>query len=229
VHTYTFASGATQALDASTVASFLGAFGTIGAVIVALFVQVYLVWRRRPALTMDISSDANDEHVVVIKDSQEAPTVVEVWVRLRVLAKRNRRTARGSRVQLVKVKRPEQDAVQLIVPSGPMIWSSVGPQPQSIISGMWLMLDVLRYRVESPGYPPHQLEVEVGYDFAPADRQSVLAGTGRYELTMLLGADDGRTSMWRLTFDHVPNSDATSDDELRALIQNIELTKLRTK
>lgn len=221
-------SNTSQSWGVDTIATSLEAFGTIAAVIVALFVQVYLVWRRRPSLTMSIASSADEEDMVIIADSDSNPTIIEVWVRLRVYAKRSRRTARGAQVRLVKVKRPRKEDVQLVVPGGPMIWSSIGPQPQSILSGMWLRLDVLRYRVATPGYPPHQLEVEVGYEFAPTDKQSVLADEGRYELTMLLGADDVDASTWRLTFDHQPNSAARTDEELRALIRNVELKEVRT-
>ncbi|MCA1607314.1 MAG: hypothetical protein LC775_18020 [Acidobacteria bacterium] len=214
------------ALKADTVAGFLEAFGTIAAVIVALFIQVYLVRRSRPVLMMELSNCESDEDFVVIRSRDGA--VVEFWARLRVVAKSGRRTARGAQVRLVKVTRAADDPSDLIVPSGPMIWSSVGPEPQSILSGMWLRLDVLRYRIRDNKYP-RQLEVEVGYDFDIADQQAVLCGSGEYCLTMLLGADDGETSKWELRFEHAPNAEAKSDDELRHLIRNVRLRRIATR
>jgi hypothetical protein len=216
---------ATSKLSAATIISLLESLATVAAVLVALFTQVYLVRARRPSLTMTISNDAAMEDVVVIR-SPDGNTV-ELWIRLRVEAKSKRRTAREAQVRLVKVKRPARDASCQIVPSGPMTWSSTGPQPQSILSGMWLRVDVLRYRVRSPGYADHQLEVEVGYEFSPKDRQSVLNEEGEYEIVMLLGADDGDTTTWAFIFNHHPNLEAQTDDELRRLIRNIRLLRLR--
>jgi hypothetical protein len=216
---------ATSKLSAATIISLLESLATVAAVLVALFTQVYLVRARRPSLTMTISNDAAMEDVVVIR-SPDGNTV-ELWIRLRVEAKSKRRTAREAQVRLVKVKRPAQDASCQIVPSGPMTWSSTGPQPQSILSGMWLRVDVLRYRVRSPGYADHQLEVEVGYEFSPKDRQSVLNEEGEYEIVMLLGADDGDTTTWAFIFNHHPNLEAQTDGELRRLIRNIRLLRLR--
>jgi hypothetical protein len=96
---------------------------------------------------------------------------------------------------------------------------------------MWLRLDVLRYRVRTPSYRK-QLEVEVGYDFLADDEQTVLDGAGEYELVMLLGADDGDTTKWKLTFVHDPldshpGLSAATDDELRSLIRDVRLTQVK--
>jgi hypothetical protein len=71
-----------------------------------------------------------------------------------------------------------------------------------------------------------QLEVEVGFDFKPDDKQTVLSGDGEHSLELLLGADDGDTSRWRLRFDHYPNRDAQSMEQIQALIRNVRLETL---
>jgi hypothetical protein len=208
------------------IANYLEAFGTIGAVIVALFVHVYLAWRKRPHLMIappvgDTSPESTEDFVVIRSANEK---IVEFWVRLRVCAKAGKRTARNVQARVAQVRRLDgpQDSV---VPSGPLIWSSVGPTPQSILSGSWLRLDILRYRIEHPIYR-RQLEVEVGYEFDPKDMQTVL-GNGRYELDFLLGADDIDTSHWRLTFEHNANPLAATDEDLSAQIKIISLVELR--
>lgn len=211
-------------MSAATIISLLESLGTVAAVLVALFTQVYLVRARRPSLTMTFSDNPAMEDIVITRSPDG--DVIELWIRLRVEARSRRRTAREAQVRLVKVKRSPQDTNRQGVPSGPMIWSSTGPQPQSILSGMWLRVDVLRYRVRSPGYPDHQLEVEVGFEFSPKNTQSVLGAEGEYELVMLLGADDGDTTAWAFIFNHHPDPEAKKDDEIRRLIRNIRLRKL---
>jgi hypothetical protein len=182
--------------NSQLLANYLEALGTIGAVIVALFTQVFLAWRKRPRLTIkspigDASPESKEDFIVIRSPEDASEKVIEFWVRLRVFAKEGKRTARNVQARVVQVRRLDgpQDRV---VPSGPLIWSSVGPVPQSILSGSWLRLDVLRYRIEHPEYK-RQLEVEVGYEFSPRDTQAVL-GNGRYALDLLLGADDIDTS-----------------------------------
>jgi hypothetical protein len=137
-------------MDLNVLANFLEAFGTISAVVVALVTQVYLVRRRRPHLTMTVSERPEDEDILVVK----SPTgdIVELWIRARVLAAERRRTAVGAQVRLTKVVRSANDLNRQIVPSGPMIWSSVGAEPQSILPGMWLRVDILRYRIRDPEF-----------------------------------------------------------------------------
>lgn len=211
----------TSRLTVATIISLLEALATVAAVLVALFTQVYLVRARRPSLAMTVSDDVASEDIIIIR-SPNGDTV-ELWIRLRVEARDKRRTATGVQVRLAKVTRPVHDTNRQVVPSGPMAWSSVGPQPQSILSGMWLRLDVLRYRIRSSDYPDHQLEVEVGYHFRPDDQQTVLGAEGEYEVVMLLGCNDGDTTTWTFAFDHHPNPAAKTDHELRALIRNIRL------
>ncbi len=217
--------------DSQLIANYLEAFGTIGAVIVALFVHVYLAWRKRPHLTIaspvaDTSPESAEDFVVIRGADGADKKIVEFWVRLRVCARAGKRTARNVQARVAQVRRLDgpQDRV---VPSGPLIWSSVGPAPQSILSGSWLRLDVLRYRIEHPIYR-RQLEVEVGYEFDPKDIQTVL-GNGRYALDFLLGADDIDTSHWRLTFEHNANPLAETDEDLSAQIKIINLVELRSE
>ena len=230
---------------ASLIASYLEAVGTIGAVLVALFAQVYLVRRRRPVLWLELHDDTAHEDLVVTANSTR--TIVEYWVRLRVVAAAGRRTAVGALVRLEKAARlgdteshrpseanespenlpeaqPERSETacqpKTPVPSGPMIWSSLGETPQSILSGMWLRVDVLRYRHKTPKYA-RQLEIEVGYHFDENDTQTVLQDPGRYSITMLLGADDAETTRWELQFDYFGLVD--DDGDVRSIVSGLKL------
>lgn len=125
--------------NSQLLANYLEAIGTIGAVVVALFTQVYLVWRKRPQLT--IKSPAGDpspesaEDFVVIRSAEGADEkIVEFFVRLRVCAKVGKRTTRNVQARVTQVRRLDGPHDR-VIPSGPLIWSSIGSTPQSILSG----------------------------------------------------------------------------------------------
>jgi hypothetical protein len=70
-------------LTSELIASYLEAIGTISAVILALFLQVYLVWKRRPRLSLEYSAGvgSNDYRNV------EKVDFCEHWLQFRVVAK----------------------------------------------------------------------------------------------------------------------------------------------
>ncbi len=192
--------------DLGVVAQFLEAFGTIAAVVVALFTQVIRERVRRPKLWLEYSANSEDEDLVIIdrRDIQH----VTYWLRLRVCAKEGRRTARGVQLRLIKVGK---EGGGVVVPSGPMIWSSVGPQPQNLLSGMWQRVDIIKYSIISGN--ELDARIQVGYDFEPDDPQVTLNEPKKYVLHFLLGGDDVDSSHWTLTVSHPTWKD---DDVLTA-------------
>lgn len=213
-------------LDSQLIANYLEAFGTISAVIVALFTQVYVSWRRRPHLTIkspigDTSLESSEDFVMI---RSLDGSIVEYWIRLRVCAKAGKRTAKNVQCRVVQVRRLDGHH-PIVVPSGPLKWSSIGPAPQSIIAGSWLRLDIMAYYIKHPECEK-SLNVEIGYDLSRGNDQTAL-GNGTYTLDLHLGADDTNTTYWRLTLKHEEDPLAESDEEIRTQVKIIELVELR--
>lgn len=217
-----------MALNSQLVANYLEALGTISAVIVALFTQVYLTWRKRPRLTLKCpvgdSGPEGSEDFVMIRSPDGG--IVEYWMRLRVCAKAGKRTATNVQCRVAQVRRLDGPH-QVVLPSGPLNWSSVGPAPQSILAGSWLRVDVLAYYVRHPE-TKKSLNVAIGYKFSRGHYLTALSN-GTYALDLHLGSDDSDTSYWRLTLEHTENPSAESDEEIRTQIKIVELVELRNK
>lgn len=204
------------------IANYLEAFGTISAVLVALFTQVVRERLKRPRLTMRLSTDRQDEDFVFIHLPDGG---LEYWIRLRVYAKPRRRTAREVQVFLTKLRRPRNSVV---VPSGSMIWSSIGPNSQTLPPGLWRRLDILRYNIAGDG--TRFLALALGlFEKNPSDVQVRLDDPGVYELDFSLSADDVESSHWRLRFTHVPNAEARDEQEVQMLVRDITLVRVATR
>lgn len=203
-------------------ANYLEAIGTISAVLVALFTQVIREKLKRPKLTMSLSTDREDEDLVFLHLPDGG---LQYWLRLRIYAKPGRRTARQVQVFLTRVRKPKGG---IVVPSGPLVWSSFGPDPQTLPPGLWRRLDILRYDIPSDG--ARFLAVALGlFRSNPSDVQVRLDDPGVYELDFSLTADDVESSQWRFRFTHVPNADARKEEDVRMLVKDLTLVRLVTR
>lgn len=218
------------ALNGETLSSYLEAAGTVAAVIVALFIQVYLVWRRRPDLSLSISEDRDSEDNVVVRLEGHDPPIIEFWVRAKVAVRNGRDAADGVKVIVAKAERPAWDPIKKVIPSGhPLAWSSIGGAAQTILPGTWLRVDVLRYRIQCPQYP-RQVEMAVtpgSHGFDNKDLQRVLGADGQYSITVLLGGRNCKTSTWKISFHHLADTAAETDEEIMNQIRNIRVSRVR--
>src|SRR5690348_3655707 len=95
------------------------AIATVAAVILALYLQIYIVRSKRPILALAVSLDPVDEDIVALT----SPTSHGLWVRVRVSAQPGRSTAKNVRVRLVQATRPADAKNKLPVPAREFSWA----------------------------------------------------------------------------------------------------------
>ncbi|MDT0353370.1 hypothetical protein [Pseudonocardia charpentierae] len=213
-------------MDLELVANFLGAGGNVAAVITALFLAVYPSRRSRPRLglcsgVIDGTLEGSEDNVL-IQDPDHG--IVEYWIRLRVCAAAGKRTARNVQCRVASVT-PLSRPASRVIPSGPLNWSSIGPEPQSILSGSWLRVDLLVLYVEHPQRTCGP-RIAIGYSFDKGEAQIMLE-PGRYEVRVHLGSDDVPTSLWSVELEYLPDAKAISDADIRSQIRLTRLERLR--
>src|SRR4051812_43759685 len=64
------------------IAAWLQGIGTVAAVVLALFLQVFLVWLRRPKVRLEVSLDIRDQDLVTASRPEREHYVC--WLRARI-------------------------------------------------------------------------------------------------------------------------------------------------
>lgn len=130
-----FAAGQTEE-HVRTFAEVLAAIGTVGAVALALFLQVYLANRRRPRLNLSFSKDLTEEDWV----PAEFPDHFDLLIRVRVNGQSGRDTAHNCQAVLLRVARPHADEYRAAVANRPLQWTDASTDTLSIHAGGWRRL-----------------------------------------------------------------------------------------
>lgn len=135
--------GATQTPTWIMIAS---AVGTLSAVLVALYVQVFREWRRRPKLGLAPFSAADSDGVILrLKDE------ISAWIRLQVHNEPGRRTAEDVEVIVVSIARddngerppPDEPPVDLGLLAGRTLkWADDASSRSTIPPGMYRRIDI---------------------------------------------------------------------------------------
>lgn len=184
-------------------------------------------WRSRPQVVLKCLSDEFDPQawldLVVVRS--EDHKIVECWLRLRACAVSRRRAAKNVQIRVVSVV--SQAGGSMTVPTGPLNWSSIGPQPQSIFPGSWLPVDLLRYYIEHPNHD-RALHVEIGYSFDTGYSRTELRD-GYYSIDLHVGGDDILTTSWRVIVEHRANPRAETDEEIKAQLRLVSLSKISVR
>lgn len=216
---------------AQLVATYIGAIGTIGAVVLALFLNVIRERLRRPRLTVSKPSTEHGDLVWFegepLKPGSGRKDYYECYLRLRVHATAKRDTARSTRALLWKVERPERDP-RLEVPDYLLKWS--GPsfdEAVAIPPGMFRRLDLLRYRKDEDDMfltPALLRDQNTGTGARPSARNRL--NTGPHILKFIVSCDGGIG--WELRFTHSPPDPEaiTSAKQLADSIGNWHLTQV---
>jgi hypothetical protein len=209
---------------ASLVASYLAAIGTIGAVVVALFLQVILVRIHRPVLSVDFSLDPRSGDMVAGKTHGG---YTECYFIVKVRAKAKKDAARNVEAFLVQVIRPPKAKNEGVVPSALLDWSSTqGARHVDIPSGTWRPLGLLRYRSETREQE-ETLRVSLNLPLKfPFHSRYILDDPGPYELIFELSADGVNPTLWRLSFTHDPVVVDDPKNLLKDRVQNIRCERL---
>lgn len=185
-------------------------------------------WRNRPRIDLKCLTDEFDPQawldLVVVRS--EDHKIVECWLRLRVCAISRRRAAKNVQVRVVSVI-PQPGCRNMAVPTGPLNWSSVGPQPQSIFPGSWLLVDLLRYYIKHPDHD-RGLHVAVGYSFDTGYSRTELRD-GYFSIDLHVGGEDIPTTCWRVVVEHRANARAETDEEIKAQLRLVSLSKVSVR
>lgn len=189
------------ASTAQLVANYLEAFGTISAVALALFLQVFLVSRRKPELQVTFSDEVDDEDIALLEFDDH----FAYYLRVKVWAQQGRKAANRTQGLLLKATRPKEagDTSTRKVPDGTLKWAGPTSAEQiDIAPGTWRRLDILSYRCARDSGRPILTPVlnrPVGYTTPPSMR-SQLTDAGLYTLDFVIACDGAIPTFWRLTF-----------------------------
>ncbi len=215
------------ASTAELVANYIGALGTLSAVLVALFLQVFLVSRQRPELRVTLSDEIDDEDVHLL----EGDNSFEYYLRVKVWAQPKRRAANRVQGFLLRVTRPEEagDTSTRRVPDGTLRWAGATLTEQvDIAPGTWRRLDILRYRcVRDSGksiLTPAMNRPATRTQWPPSMRYQ-LTDTGTYTLDFVVSCDEAIPTFWRLTF-HLGAGDAKSPADLASAVKNPRIERI---
>src|SRR5687768_10790328 len=122
----------------SVIADVFSAIGTVGAVILALFLQYFRIQRARPNLSISVSDELADEDFALVELEQP-----NLFVRLKVIAEPGRDVARNVQVLLLRVERPTQNRPAPVVPSRNLKWADTPNEKLDIPAGIWRRVDFL--------------------------------------------------------------------------------------
>jgi hypothetical protein len=186
--------------------SVVSAAGTIGAVIVALWLQVWRTSRRRPQLSMRFDDGGDDVVTVQLDDWCER------WLRVRVVNRAGREPARNATVTLVGITRRDADGDWSTLHPNPiplrtLKWSDLMTSVIEIPSGLWHRVDIafVRYRPDHPTEPPRISMVPwptnddwQGQTLKTRSRNQLPAADHEYRLYCALACDSGPTSYYQV-------------------------------
>jgi len=136
----------------SVIAEIFGAIGTVGAVVVALFLQHFNVRRARPKLSVEFSAQLFDEDMALV--DLDHPNL---FIRLKVWTERGRDVARNTQVLLLRIDRPVNNSPAPVVPSRNLKWADTPSEKLDIPAGIWRRVDFLNLWVEKDTPEPHCL------------------------------------------------------------------------
>jgi hypothetical protein len=222
-------------LTSELVASYLEAIGTVSAVILALFLQVYLVWKRRPRLSLAYSAGARDNDYRNV----EKADFCEHWLQFRVMAKSGTVAARDVEVFVASVRRPDGSSIEA-VPTGTLEWTDAGVGRVKIPSGTWRRVDLLCYWYGRHVDGDPVLAVVLHNPHGPIpppmppSRRHHLTDPGRYEIEFYISSDESQSTRWLMTFNHVvptvSGANGTSSITAEALgtrIRDVRFSRLK--
>jgi hypothetical protein len=206
------------------IASVGAAIATVAAVILALYLQIYLVRSRRPVLSLSVSLDPNDEDVVALI----SPESCGLWIRVRVSARSGRSTAKNVRVRLMQATRPSAGKNIPPVPAREFSWADSSESHVEIPAASWRRFDFLRYWVELRGEKRRILLPVFQHHRSPFphNERHWLNDPGMYRLVLSLTADDIDATVWEISFIHAPDTSGAETDLLSSITQ-LECRKIR--
>jgi hypothetical protein len=217
--------GANLGSDLSTeIAAWLQGVGTVAAVIVALFLEVFLVWWRRPRFDFTVSSDPRDRDITQASRPQDDYHVC--WLRGKVHVAEGKRPATNTEVIVQDWRSPGDQDVPF-AHGNSLRWANSDAEVVRIASGTWRRVDLLAWMagISEAGMPVLWISLQQARHYPPRPWYH-LTEAGLYELDLVIVADNSITSRWCLSFRYSPRV-VESLDDLRESVRDVRLTKSR--
>lgn len=217
-------------INGAGVADWLTAIGTLGAVVVALWLQWWLVRQRRPSLKLEFESARDRVDVVQRVSSPHEPLEYRShWVRPRVTNRRRCDSAENVEVLLVSVEASDgipgspspPTSAERLLEGLPLKWSEVDSTKVSIPPGAARHFDLLHVdnlRVEADGEHVKG-GAPIRFDVYPVPLAKYhRAFRTRYEVTLALTARDTDAAFYNtiVTYDLQWHEDM---DEMRKALR----------
>jgi hypothetical protein len=205
---------------ATQIAEIFAAVGTLAAVVLALFLQVIIVARRRPSLSLQFSPDESQGDIVTTDWADD----FNLWIQLKVHATSGRNTARNVQVMVLRVVRPSVSGTDETVPSRVLKWSDSPTVAVDIPSGTWRRVDLVRYyKAKKPKSEPALLfpafNPQLVAQFPPSPRHH-LTESGRYVFELAISADEINAIGYWVAFDFSP-APVNDTNDMKSQIANI--------
>jgi hypothetical protein len=194
----------------------VAAVGTVGAVVVALFLPDWQRAKLRPVVTLSFDSITDD---IALHDR---PPWVGVWIRFRVHNKEGRETVRKVRVVVSKV----ESLTELRIPGDTLAfrelsWAEISIGELDIPAGMERRVDVVhvdkvRKATEAGVRPWPGLGLGLAMWPRLYDGRDYL-GEGRFLIRLAVAGDNFDASEWEtyVSFDKTELSEQSSLEEIR--------------
>lgn len=215
---------------AQLIASYIAAIGTVSAVALALFLQVFLVRKQRPQLQVTFSDDLNDEDIHLV----EFPNSFGYFLRVKVWAKPKKNAANRVQGLLLVVTRPKEASGTSTrkISDGVFKWAgTLSLEQVDIAPGTWRRLDILRYSCIRDSGPPilaPALSKPSTTTHWPPSMRTRLTDAGTYSLDFVVSCEDASPTFWRLTFDFAPDDEsAQSPADLANHVKKPQLKRLQ--
>jgi hypothetical protein len=218
---------------AQLIANYIEALGTLAAVVLALFLQVFLVRRKRPGFWVEYSADPTEEDI----RNLDRDSFSEHWERFRVHTYRRKHAAKNTEIFVTKVRRPPSPTPREAVPAGNLEWSDAGVSSCNIPSGTWRRSDILCYWHGDSASEP-ALSVVIHSPTTPSpppmplSERHILRDIGSYAIEFYISCDEADPVKYQMTFNHLGVSKdyvpgrRMSAEQLGRRIANVQFHKV---
>jgi hypothetical protein len=196
-----------------TAATVVAALGTVGAVVLALWLQVYRERRRKPSLRLVYSAadPASEAWAPVYREGHQA-----LWLRFSVCNATGKDTARDVQVLVTRVVTPRERSE--LVPGGPLHWTDLRSPTIDLPAGISRKVDVAQLELPASTQAGTVLWLKV----SPVEgdtRHRLEPGSYDVELAVTAQGVDAVFYNAKLDFEDVP------EDDPKDLVKHLRVTR----
>jgi hypothetical protein len=204
------------------IAAWLQGIGTVAAVVLALFLQVFLVWLRRPRIRLETSLDLRDQDLIVASRPEREHYIC--WLRARIFVADRTHSAVNAEV-VVQDWRSSSNQEAPFAHGNSLRWANSPDELVRIPSGAWRRFDLISWMASSneASEPVLWIALRQAHTYPPQSWFQ-LKEPGAYELDLIVVADNMTPSRWTFKFTYRPTI-VESLDDLRKVVTDIGLVR----